>query len=69
MRHLGLLLRVGHVVLQLLDLVVQLADLAAARDRLVEHRAPAHVAHVLAEWPIAIRFGSDTSPSSGAPRR
>jgi hypothetical protein len=36
-------------VLQLLELVVQLTDLAAAGDRLVDHRAARHLAHVLAE--------------------
>ena len=41
--------RVGHRVLQLLELVVQLAEAAAAGDGLVEHGAARHLFDVLAE--------------------
>ena len=40
---------VGHRVLQGLELVVQVAQAAAAGDRLVEHRAALHLLDVLAE--------------------
>ena len=40
---------IGHRVLQRLELVVQVADAAAAGDRLVEHRAARHLLDVLAE--------------------
>ena len=38
-----------HRVLQGFELVVQIADAAAAGDRLVEHRTARHLLHVLAE--------------------
>ena len=41
--------RIRHRVLQLFELVMQIADAAAARDRLVEHRAARHFFHVLPE--------------------
>ena len=41
--------RVRQVVLQLLELVVQVADAAAAGNRLVEHRPARHLLDVLAE--------------------
>ena len=40
---------IGHRVLQRFELVVQVADAAAAGDRLVEHRAARHLLDVLAE--------------------
>ena len=40
---------IGHRVLQRLELVVQVAEPAAAGDRLVEHRAARHLLDVLAE--------------------
>ena len=41
--------RVGHRLLQILELVVQVAEPAAAGDRLVEHRPAGHLLDVLAE--------------------
>ena len=41
--------RVGHRVIEGLELVVQVADAAAAGNGLVEHRAPGHLLDVLAE--------------------
>ena len=41
--------RIGHRVLQLLELVVQRAEPPAARDRLVEHRPAGHFLDVLTE--------------------
>ena len=41
--------RIGHRVLQLLELVMQVAKAAAAGNRLVEHRAAGHLFDVLAE--------------------
>jgi hypothetical protein len=38
-------------VLQIFELVMQIADAPAARDRLVEHRAARHFLDVLAEIP------------------
>ena len=40
---------IGHAVLQLGQLVVQVAQPAAAGDGLVQHRAPRHLVHLLAE--------------------
>ena len=40
---------IRHRVLQLFELVMQVADAAAARDRFVEHRAARHLFDVLAE--------------------
>ena len=40
---------IRHRVLQILELVMQIADASAARDRLVEHRAARHLLDVLAE--------------------
>src|SRR5881227_1412807 len=39
----------GHLVRQMLELVVQIADAPAAENRLVEHRPAGAVFHVLAE--------------------
>ena len=41
--------RIRHRVLQILELVMQIADAAAAGDGLVEHRAARHLLDVLAE--------------------
>ena len=43
--------RVGHRVLERLQLVVQVADSPAAGDRLVQRRATRHLLHVLPEVP------------------
>jgi hypothetical protein len=64
------LVGVRHVALQLFELVVQFADLAAAGDRLVEHRAARHLAHVLAEVAEreALRHAT-RRPRRASPRR
>ena len=41
--------RIRHRVLQLFELVMKIADAAAAENRLVEHRAAGHLLDVLAE--------------------
>ena len=41
--------RIAHRLLERFELVVEIADAAAAEDRLVEHRAPGHFLDVLAE--------------------
>ncbi len=41
--------RIGHRVLQLFELVMQIADAAAAGDGFVQHRAARHLLDVLAE--------------------
>jgi hypothetical protein len=47
--HVVALARVGHVVLQRLELVVQVAEAAAAGNGFVEHRAAGHLLDVLPE--------------------
>ena len=57
--------RIAHRVIELLELVMQIADAAAAGDRLVQHRAAGHLLDVLPEI-------ADRSASSGPrprPRR
>jgi uncharacterized protein (DUF1501 family) len=46
--------------------VVQVAEAAAAGNGFVEHGPPGHLLDVLAEVADGERFGTDTSPSSGA---
>ena len=47
--HLAGPIRIAHRVIELLELVMQIADAAAAENRLVEHRAARHLLDVLAE--------------------
>ena len=47
--HVVAAIRIRHRVLQLFELVMQIADASAAGDRLVEHRAAGHFFDVLAE--------------------
>ena len=52
-------------MLQILELVVQLAHASAAGDRLVQHRPAGHFLDVLPEIADRHPRGTDTSPSSG----
>ena len=56
---------IGQRVLELFEIVVELAHAAAARDRFVEHRPAGHFLDVLPEVPTVRRFGTETSPTSG----
>ena len=47
--HLAGAIRIAHRVVELLQLVMQVADAAAAENRFVEHRAAGHLLDVLAE--------------------
>ena len=60
--HVAGLRRIAHRVLQRLELVVQIAEAAAAGDRFVEHRAAGHLLDVLPEV-------ADRSASSAPTRR
>jgi hypothetical protein len=56
--------RIRHRVLQLLQLVMEIAGAAAAENRFVEHRAAGHFLDVLPEVADRQFFGTETSPSS-----
>ena len=56
---------IPHRVLQALELVVQVAHAAAARDGLVEHRAPGHLLDVLPEVPDGELPGNGDLPLVG----
>ena len=60
--------RVGRV-LELFELVMQVAELAAARDGFVEHPNGRYLFHILAEIPDCRLSRDRTSPLSGSPPR
>ncbi len=58
-------IRIGHRLVEPLELVVQRPDAAAAGNRLVEHAAAGHLLDVLSKVANGQALGTETSPSSG----